>query len=45
VAYNEDDASLLAWWNPSNNPYKPPRQQAFDLLSIIAMSAEVERES
>jgi hAT family C-terminal dimerisation region len=43
VGSSEDDTSLLAWWDRPDNPYKPLKQQAFDLLSIPAMSAEVER--
>jgi hypothetical protein len=43
VACNDSDADLLAWWNRPTNPHKALQQQAFDLLSIPAMSAEVER--
>lgn len=38
---NNDDEDLLNWWAVSGPPQL--RQQAFDLLSIPAMSAEVER--
>jgi hypothetical protein len=38
-----DRSSLLSWWNEPANPWKKMRQQAFDLLSIPAMSAEIER--
>jgi hypothetical protein len=43
VACNDSDSDLFAWWDRPNNPHKALQQQAFDLLSIPAMSAEVER--
>jgi hypothetical protein len=36
------DEDLIAWWMREANPWKPLRQQALDLLSIPAMSAEVD---
>ena len=39
----DSDEDLLGWWDSRNNPHRQLRQQAFDLLSIPAMSAEVER--
>ena len=41
VFINDDDEDLLNWWQVMGDPQL--RQQAFDLLSIPAMSAEVER--
>ena len=38
---NESDEDLIAWWMRPNN--KALRQMALDLISITAMSAEVER--
>jgi hAT family C-terminal dimerisation region len=40
---SESDEDLIAWWLKVDNPWRPLRQQALDLLSIPAMSAEVER--
>jgi hAT family C-terminal dimerisation region len=40
---NESDEDLLAWRTRPSNPFKQLPQQALDLLSIPAMSAEVER--
>ena len=34
---------MIAWWMRRSNPWKALRQQALDLLSILAMSTEVER--
>ena len=39
----ESNKDLISWWMRPNNPYKALRQQALDLLSIPAMSAEVKR--
>jgi hAT family C-terminal dimerisation region len=39
-----DRDSILTWWNEPTNPWRPMRQMAFDLFSIPAMSAEIERE-
>lgn len=38
-----EDANAVAWWNNPANPWKDLRKLAFDLLSIPAVSAEVER--
>lgn len=43
VGCSDDDASILAWWDRPTNPHRALQQQAFDLLSIPAMSAEIER--
>jgi hypothetical protein len=37
------DEDVCEWWNKPCNPWKELRQQAFDTLSIPAMSAEIER--
>ena len=34
---------LITWWMNDKNPWRGLRQMALDLLSIPAMSAEVER--
>ena len=41
VFINDDEEDLLNWWQVMGDPQL--RQQAYDLLSIPAMSAEVER--
>jgi hypothetical protein len=41
VFINDDEEDLLNWWQVIGDPQL--RQQAYDLLSIPAMSAEVER--
>jgi hAT family C-terminal dimerisation region len=40
--FSKED-NVIAWWNSPANPWKELLQQAFDLLSIPAMSAEIER--
>ena len=35
--------NVYLWWNDPTNPHHPLRDLAFDVLSIPAMSAEVER--
>jgi hypothetical protein len=40
---SDTDIDLLGWWAKPTNKYLPLRQMALDLLSIPAMSAEVER--
>jgi hypothetical protein len=39
-----NDSDIFSWSNSEANPHKGVRQQALDLLSIPAISAEVERE-
>jgi hAT family C-terminal dimerisation region len=35
--------TTIQWWNEATNPWRAMRQQVFDLLSIPAMSTEIER--
>jgi len=37
----KDDETLLSWWNSC--PFHDVKQMAFDILSIPATSAEMER--
>jgi hAT family C-terminal dimerisation region len=38
-----NDSDIFSWWNSEANPHKGVRQHALNLLSIPAMSAEIER--
>jgi hypothetical protein len=40
---SDTDRDLIGWWMREDNPWGGLRQMALDLLSIPAMSTEVER--